>query len=163
MSVRRSPGRRRGRRGRRGEPDGRERRAERGSALVLMPAGVLVALILASIAVDMSVVHLRKRQALDLAAAAANDAATAGADPVELRAGEFRLDAATVRQVVLRSVAASDLAPDLVADPTVTVTATEVEVMLAVEADYVFGGAIPGAPDGAVVTATATASAASGA
>lgn len=137
-------------------------RGDRGSSLVLMPAGVLVVLILASIAVDMSVVHLRKRQALDLAAAAANDAATAGADPVALRAGAFRLEPAAARQVVLRTVAASELAPDLAAAPLVRVTDTGVVVTLAVEADYVFAGALPGAPDGAVVTATASASAASG-
>lgn len=138
------------------------RRRDRGSVLVLMPAGVLVVLILASLAVDMSVVHLRKRQALDLAASAANDAATGGADAADLRSGTFRLDAATARQVVLRTVAASELAPDLAAEPVVTVSATGVEVTLAVEADYVFAGAIPGGPDGVVVTATAAASAASG-
>ncbi|HEY8526879.1 MAG TPA: hypothetical protein VIL48_18045 [Acidimicrobiales bacterium] len=126
-----------------------------------MPAGVLIVLVLASIAVDMSVVHLRKRQALDLAAAAANDAATAGADPAALREGAFRLDPAAARRVVLRTVAASELAPDLAAAPVVRVTAAGVEVTLAVEAEYVFAGVMPGAPDGAVVTATASASAAS--
>jgi hypothetical protein len=124
-----------------------------------MPAGVLVVLILASIAVDMSVVHLRKRQALDLAAAAANDAATAAADPGALRAGDFRLDPARARDVVDSVVGASELAPLLAAEPVVAVTDEGVEVTLAVEADYVFAGAIPGAPDGAVVTATAGASA----
>ena len=33
---------------------------------MLMPAGLLVVLILASIAVDMAIVHLRQRQAHDL-------------------------------------------------------------------------------------------------
>lgn len=126
---------------------------------MLMPAGVLVVLILASIAVDMSVVQLRKRQALDLAAAAANDAATAAADPGSLRSGDFRLDPARARTVVARVVAASELAPELAADPVVVVTDDGVEVTLAVEADYVFARAIPGAPDGAVVTATAGAAA----
>jgi hypothetical protein len=135
------------------------RGTDRGSALMLMPAGVLVVLILASIAVDMSVVHLRKRQALDLAAAAANDAATAAADPGSLRTGDFRLDPALARTVVDGVVAASELAPALAADPVVVVTDDGVEVTLAVEAEYVFAAAIPGAPDGAVVTATAAASA----
>ena len=58
---------------------------ERGSALMLMPAGLLIVLVLASIAVDMSLVHLRKRQAFELAAAAANDAATAGVDQGRVR------------------------------------------------------------------------------
>ena len=137
------------------------RKTDRGSALMLMPAGVLVVLILASIAVDMSVLHLRKRQALDLAAAAANDAATAAVDPGSLRSGDFELDPTRARAVVDRVVAASELAPDLAADPVVVVTDDGVEVTLAVEADYVFARAIPGAPDGAVVTATASASSAS--
>jgi antirestriction protein ArdC len=136
-----------------------DRYSDRGSALMLMPAGVLVVLILASIAVDMSVVHLRKRQALDLAAAAANDAATAAADPGSLRAGDFQLDQSLARAVVDRIVAASELAPELAAAPVVVVSDDGVEVTLAVEADYVFAAAIPGAPDGAVVTATAAATA----
>lgn len=126
---------------------------------MLMPAGVLVVLILASIAVDMSVVQLRKRQALDLAAAAANDAATAAADPGSLRTGDFRLDPGMARTVVAGVVAASELSPVLAADPVVVVTDDGVEVTLAVEAQYVFARAIPGAPDGTVVTATAAASA----
>ena len=44
---------------------------------MLVPAGLLIVLVMASIAVDMSLVHLRQRQAYDLASAAANDAATA--------------------------------------------------------------------------------------
>lgn len=140
-------------------PHGPGRPSDRGSALMLMPAGVLVVLILASIAVDMAVVHLRQRQALDLAAGAANDAATAAADPVALRGGDFRLDPATARAVVDRAVAASELAPDLAEAPAVEVTAEGVAVTLAVEADYVFAGVVPGAPDGTVVTATASAAA----
>jgi hypothetical protein len=129
---------------------------------MLMPAGLLVVLILASIAVDMSVVHLRKRQALDLAAAAANDAATAAADPGALRSGSFELDPARARTTVDQVVAASELAPELVTTPVVVVTDGRVEVTLVVEADYVFAGAIPGTPDGAVVTASAAATAPSG-
>jgi hypothetical protein len=134
---------------------------ERGSSLILMPAGVLIVLVLASIAVDMAIVHLRQRQAFDLAAGAANDAATAAADEVALRSGEFRLDPAQARAVVERVVAASSLAPELAAPPEVVVTDEGVEVTLSLEADYVFAGVMPGAPDGTVVTATASATAAS--
>lgn len=134
---------------------------QRGSALMLMPAGVLVVLILASIAVDMAVVQLRQRQALDLAASAANDAATA-ADAPALRSGRFRVDPARARAVVDEAVAASELAPDLVAAPVVSVTPEGVEVTLSLAADYVFAGVVPGAPDGTTVTATASATAAPG-
>lgn len=126
-----------------------------------MPAGVLVVLVLASIAVDMSIVHLRQRQAFDLAAGAANDAATAAADEVALRSGEFRLDPERARAIVERVVAASSLAAELAAPPDVVVTDEGVEVTLSLEADYVFAGVMPGAPDGTVVTATASATAAS--
>jgi len=126
---------------------------------MLMPAGVLVVLILASIAVDMAVVQLRQRQAFDLAAAAANDAATAAADQAALRSGGFRVDPESARRVVAQSVAASELAPDLAEPPTVTVVDEGVVVTVAVRADYLFADVIPGAPDGTVVTATATAGA----
>jgi Flp pilus assembly protein TadG len=49
---------------------------ERGSALLLVPAGVLVLLALAGIAVDSAVVLLAQRELTSAAAAAANDAAT---------------------------------------------------------------------------------------
>ena len=58
---------------------------DRGSVLLLVPAAVLIVLVMASIAVDMSLVHLRQRQAHDLAAQAANDAATGAADQAALR------------------------------------------------------------------------------
>jgi Putative Flp pilus-assembly TadE/G-like len=133
---------------------------ERGSALVLMPAGLLIVLVLASIAVDMSLVHLRKRQAFELAAAAANDAATAGVDQGRLRTTQaYVLDPERTRAVVADVVAASELAPQLTRPPVVTVTGAAVRVELALEADYIFADVVPGAPDGTVVTATATATA----
>jgi hypothetical protein len=134
-------------------------RNDRGSALMLLPAGVLIVLVLASIAVDMSLVHLRQRQGFDVAAAAANDAATAAADTRLLRAGAYEIDAAEARRVVQRSVAASDLAPHLVGAPAVTVEGDTVEVSLTVAAAHLFTGAIPGTPDRTVVTATASATA----
>jgi len=126
---------------------------------MLMPACVLVVLVLASIAVDMSMVHLRQREALDLAASAANDAVTGGADPGRLRAGSFGLDAGRVQTTVDRTVAASDLAPHLVGRPTVRIAGDTVEVALEVEADYLFTGALPGTPDKTTVHATASATA----
>jgi hypothetical protein len=126
---------------------------------MLMPAGVLVVLVLASIAVDMAIVQLRQRQAYDLAAAAANDAVTAGADPGALRSGRFAVDPDAARSVVARTVAASQLAPEVDGAPVVALTDDGLAVTIAVHADYLFAPVIPGAPDGATVTATATASA----
>jgi hypothetical protein len=137
----------------------RRRADERGSVLMLVPAGVLIVLVLASIAVDMSLVHLRKRQAFDLASAAANDAATAGADQAALRLGSYVIEPGSARAVVDDVVGASELAPLLAAPPSVTVTAEGVSVEITLEADYVFAGVLPGAPDGTVVAASATAAA----
>ena len=130
---------------------------ERGSVLMLVPAGVLIVFVLASIAVDMSLVHLRKRQAFDLASAAANDAATAGADQAALRSGSYVIEPGSARSVVDDVVGASELAPHLAAPPSVTVTAEGVSVEITLEADYIFAGVVPGAPDGTVVAASATA------
>jgi hypothetical protein len=129
---------------------------------MLMPAGLLIVLVLASIAVDMSLVHLRKRQAFDLAAAAANDAVAAGADQGRLRAGNYVLDPEATEAVVRQVVATSELASALAGPPVVTVTDEGVRVELALEADYIFAGVVPGAPDGTVVTASATATAVAG-
>lgn len=131
---------------------------DRGSTLLLVPAGFLVVLILASIAVDMSLVHLRQRQAVDVASGAANDVVTAVADESRLRRGAgVGLDQSAAEAAVERIVAASDLAPNVVGSPVVRVTADSVEVELTVEADYIFAGAVPGAPDGTTVTARASA------
>jgi hypothetical protein len=144
-------------RGRGDRYDGDDR-GDRGSTLLLVPAGFLVVLILASIAIDMSLVHLRQRQAVDVASGAANDAVTAIADQSGLRRGSgLGLDQSVAEAVVGRIVATSDLAPNVVGSPVVRVTADSVEVELTVAADYVFAGAVPGAPDGTTVTARASA------
>jgi Flp pilus assembly protein TadG len=138
-------------------------RPDRGSALMLMPAGLLIVLVLASIAVDMSLAHLRKRQAFELAAAAANDAATAAVDQGRLRTThDYVLHPERARAVVADVVAASELAPELARPPVVTVTAAGVRVEITLEAAYIFADVIPGAPDGTEVTASATATAAAG-
>src|SRR3954452_750854 len=61
------------------------RRGERGSVLILVPAGVLVLMLLGAIAVDFSVAYLAKRQLEAAAGAAVNDAAGAGLDERALR------------------------------------------------------------------------------
>ena len=133
------------------------RRSDRGSVLMLVPAGLLIVLIMASIAVDMSLVQLRQRQAHDLAAGAANDAATAAADVGAIRSGGYSVDPGAAAAVVDRIVAASELAPDVVGRPVVRVTGNVVEVEVSLYADYIFAGVVPGASDGAAVTARASA------
>ena len=135
------------------------RDGDRGSVLILVPACLLILLVLASIAVDMSLVHLRQRQALDVAASAANDAVTAGVDPASLRSGVFHVEPAAARRVVARTVAASQMAPHLVGPPRVVVDGETVEVSLTLRADYLFTAVMPGTPDDTTVTATASATA----
>lgn len=133
--------------------------AQRGSVLLMLPACVLIVLIMASIAVDLSLVQLRQRQASTVAASAADDAVTAGADVVELRTGSYVLDQRSVTEVVERTVAQSDLSAHLDSPPEIEVESEVVRVTLAVRADYLFAGVVPGAPDGTVVMATASATA----
>jgi hypothetical protein len=130
---------------------------DRGSVLMLVPAGLLIVLVMASIAVDMALVQLRQRQAHDLAAGAANDAATAAADQAALRTGDVLVDGDRAQAVVAQIVAASELAPQVVGTPRVSVAGGRVEVEISLYADYIFAGVVPGSPDGLTVTATASA------
>lgn len=136
-------------------------RRERGSVLLLVPAGVLVLVVLGSLAVDFAIAFLGEREVASLASAAANDAATAAVDRAHLRAtGEFRIDEALAREVVASTLAASSHEVDL--------DAAEVEVLdldgepavrvrLTGRIGYVFAKAIPGAPESAQVGASAVA------
>jgi hypothetical protein len=136
---------------------------DRGSALVLMPAAVLIVLLLAAITVDMSVVHLGQRQLIDSASAAANDAVTFGLDERALRSGQpLELDRGRVYEAVVRSLDASGILDRLAGPPVVAITGPlTVRVDLDLRVDYVFAHTIPGVPHDATVHATATATAAS--
>lgn len=120
-------------------------RAQRGSVLMLMPAGVLVVLLLGAIAFDLSLVFLRQRQATSVAVDVANDVATAALDEAGFRAGgEFRLDPRRADELGRHLVLSSDLGTDVV-DVVITVAgADRVEVVVVVAVDYVFARAIPG-------------------
>jgi hypothetical protein len=133
---------------------------------MLLPACCLVVVVLGSIAVDFGIEFLGEREVADLAAAAANDAVTAGVDVDRLREdGTYVLDPARVRDVVADTIAASSTAVDLEA-PIVEITTVDgepaVRVTLRGTVDYVFAPAIPGAPERATVDATAVAVAAPG-
>lgn len=129
---------------------------ERGSALLLMPAAVLVVMVLGAIAVDAAVAFLAERDLAAAAAAAANDAATAALDEDALRRGAgYRLDPALVEDAVARALTARGVDPGT--DVAVAVDGTEVRVTLAGRAELVFSPSIPGAPDTVAVEATASA------
>lgn len=122
---------------------------------MLMPAGVLIVLLLGSIAVDFSIVFMAERELLRAASAAANDAATIGVDEELLRTtGRFELVPDKVEQAVEQSLLAQS--SRLLDDATWTVDLVdgEVRVSITARAPYLFAKAIPGAPDDAEVSAT---------
>jgi hypothetical protein len=131
---------------------------DRGSVLMLMPAGVLVVLLLGAIAFDLSVVFLRQRQASALAVDVANDVATAALDEGAFRAdGVYRLDPERAEVLGRTFVAASDLRDDVAAVQVIVIGPDAVEVHIVMDVDYVFAKAIPGTADGTTVEASATA------
>lgn len=82
-------------------------RGERGSALILVPAGVLVLLVLGAIAVDSAMAFLGQRELSNAAAAAANDAAAAAlSDAAFYGDGSLVVDRRRAREVAWAAVAA---------------------------------------------------------
>jgi len=138
------------------------RPTERGSTLLFFPAALLVVVVLASITVDLARVRLVQRQADDTAAAAVNDAVTAGLDVDALRRGEdYRLDPRRVEQVVHRTVQAHDHAGIGALDAQVEVPGPRtVAVHLRGRVPLGFARVLPAAPDVLTVRADARARAA---
>ena len=137
--------------------------SERGNALFLVPAGILILVMLAAIAVDFSHLHLERRELLAATSAAANDAVTA-IDQDLLRSGvdaRFELDVARVEAVAAASLAARGFT----VAPTVSLSASAagnpvVTVQVSRTVDYIFVKAVPGGSRGFTVTAEASAEAA---
>jgi Flp pilus assembly protein TadG len=129
-----------------------------GSALILMPAAMLVVIILGAIAVDLSVVHLARRELSAGAAGAANDAVTYGLDESALRTdGSYELDAGRVEEAVRQSLAGSDVGDEVDEVAVTQLGVDQVQVTLSMSVDYLFARGIPGGPDRTEVTASATA------
>ncbi len=143
-------------------------RHERGTALMLLPAGLLIVCVLGALAVDTTAAVLARRQLAALTAGIANDAATAALDTERFRAdGTYQLDDAAVRAIALDALAAhgTDLAAEATIDEiTITTgpdpaTPARVTITLTSRSPTVFLRTIPGAPDHTTITATATATA----
>ncbi len=130
-----------------------------GSALMLVPAGMLVMLIVAAIAVDLSAVHLAQRGLLDAAADAANDAAAAIDEASVRDSGDHRIDADRARRFATESVLAQRIpgldvgASRVDVDP----VAGTVTVELVRTVDRIFARAIPGAAESVRISARARA------
>ncbi len=128
-----------------------------------MPAGILILMMLAAIAVDFSHLYLERRELLAATSAAANDAVTA-IDQDLLRLGDdarLELDVDRVEAVAAASLAARGFT----AAPTVAVTTSPagnpvVTVEVTRTVDFIFAGAVPGATGTSSVTARSSAEAA---
>jgi hypothetical protein len=130
---------------------------------MLMPAGVLVVLLLGAIAVDMSLLFLRQRQAAAVAGDVANDLAALALDVPTFRAsGDYVLDPGRADEAGRALLDASDLGEDITS-AVITVSGEDtVTVRVTVAVEYLFAKAIPGTGDGTTVTAAATAVATAG-
>jgi Flp pilus assembly protein TadG len=130
-----------------------------GSALVLMPAAVLIFLVLGALAVDSAAVFLAQRQLANAAVAAANDAVAAVDVDAYYGEGSFRLEPAQVQQVAEETVArlGLDHLDGVVA--VATVEGDVVEVTITARVEHIFSGAVPGGRATADVAATAVADA----
>jgi hypothetical protein len=123
---------------------------------MLWPSAVLIVLLLASIAVDFSVVLMGRRELLWAADAAANDAATYGIDQdVYRRTNAIELDVARVDRAVTNSLRSRGLDFELVGPPDVRIEGGSVVVTVTARVDYLFADGFPLLPDGETVRVTA--------
>lgn len=139
-------------------------RSERGSALLLFPAGILIVFVLAAIAVDLSAAFLAQRELADATSAAAADAAAALAPSSFYGQGRVDLDPESVERVAHYQVISS-LNPDRHRDLRIAVIAVRppaddcpwsVTVSAASAVDHVFGQALPGGKSRTLITATSS-------
>lgn len=141
-------------------------REHRGSVLLLFPAGMLVVVVLAAIAVDTSIAFLGERELAAAVAAAANDAATeAISDDAFYGTGRVELDDVEVERVAEERVRASlDGGRHRGLEVRATVQrgsggcAWSLRVEASASVRYLFATALPGAPDQARVGSAASSS-----
>jgi hypothetical protein len=126
---------------------------------MLMPVAVLIVLLLGAIAVDLSVVRLAHRDLLDVAASAANDAATDGLDAdAYRRTGTFELDLDRAYAALDRTIEHRHLAHP-VTQRVITAGPGPDEITIELEASVspLFAKSLPGPAHATTVRARATA------
>ncbi len=123
--------------------------AEAASALVLVPAMLLVLLCLGGVAVDLTIVHGAHRGAHRIVSAAPADAAAMIDTDLLLVWGVPRVHRVLARRVALAQLDAMVLPGTVVGSPVVTVSAAGDVVTIAVDLDidHVMLRAVPGHPD----------------
>lgn len=149
------------------------RRSERATALMLVPALLLVLMTLGGVGVDMALTHSAQRAAYKTLSAAADDAAGM-LDGARLQAdGTVALDRSAAERVARahlgvlpaevgdRAVGAARIGaveslPYRVVSSGVTTTDDSVTITATIEVDHIFLGAVPGLQDRSRVTVTTT-------
>lgn len=120
--------------------------AERATALVLVPALLLVFIVMAAIALDLTAVAGSQRNVERVVAAAVDDAA----GMIDARAhqldGTVRIDHAAAERVIRARLLTAGLHGRL-ANVRVDVTDTTVEAWVRVESPHIFLRAVPGMAD----------------
>jgi Flp pilus assembly protein TadG len=140
----------------------RRLRSQHGNTLLLMPAGILVLMILAAIAVDAAVLFLGQRRVADLAASVAQDA-VAAVDEARFYSGELVLVQGDAYQRG-QTLAANLPQDDALMDPSCSVE-TDLDdagdpiaiVRCDAQVRFIFAPAIPGSDRIGEVSATETA------
>jgi hypothetical protein len=121
------------------------RQGQRGGVLVLVPAGFLVLIILAALAVDTAVYYLGQQQLRDALAAAANDSVSAGLNNGAFYGnGRITLDPALVDDVACRSMASQNVSGLHHLRVSAVIMGNSVRLMGVADVDAVFGKSIPG-------------------
>jgi hypothetical protein len=138
------------------------RHREEGSVLALVPAGFLVLMVLAALAVDSAVAYLGQEQLHDALSAAANDAVTAALDNDSFYgSGVIALDQTGAGRSVCLSVLAQNASALHGLQVWMAVDGDSVHLEGQAQVDSVFGRVIPGFGH-RTVRATAAAVAAEG-
>ena len=132
-------------------------RSDRGSVIMLFPAGFLIMMILGAIVIDVGVSQVRARELEVVASSAANDALGA-LDLTTLRSGgELRFDLSRARFIVAESIAGGPLPDAEIIDVVVEGTSDtipQLRVTLRLEVDFIMAPALPGDLDSTTITRT---------
>ena len=134
------------------QPARHAQRREHGTALVMVPACMLVVLGLGTVAVDGAVLHAAQRRLLAICAAAADDAAgMVDAKAVQFD-GSVRLDPTAARRVALARLAPARGIGVLTGPTTVTADTSAVDVATTVDVGRLVFRLLPGGAGRATVS-----------
>ena len=131
---------------------------ERATALVLVPALMLVLLTLGAIAVDLTAMHGAHRSAHRIVSSAADDAAGMLDTRLIQQTGELRIDPAASAMVADAQVRTAQLPGTQVGPTEVTVSGdgTTVRVRVRVRIEHILLPSVPGAAESDILTVAAT-------